>query len=639
LLFIISIAGIASAEMVVNGPEQTSANIGDELIINGYVLLEEDIIGLLKFNLNCAGDSSALLVKSISLKAGEKKDFIEELAISYGKEGTCSVDVILESAGSIIDSKQSSTFIITSDLTGSFSLSLDTAQAGENIKVGGNVFEQNGDPVDGFGVVSLKKDGDIYFSDSFDVKNGIVGYTIDTSDIPGGKYEVNVEVRNVFGNFITGNAGKFTLISDIEVNAHTEKVHYLPSEKVKLTGTASVIEGKLKKGSAYITIDEESYEVNVKNGNFDLSIELAENIKSDKHQLNVRVEDDSGNVGTYSFSIIVDPIPTEVIVAVNKEAVVPGEKISIKAFLNDQGGDMIEGILVIKVVDDKGDVFYDTAKESGEQFDVALGDVVPGNYFIRASFGDLKGERLFTVGKVIKLEYEVDGQVLVVKNTGNVPYEGPLNIEMVGELKTSSISEEIKLKMGEEEEIDLGVGMITGTYKVTVDDRIFEDVVVVSSKKISYQWIAYAATLWLVLLLWFFWKKSKRRLKIKINKTLKKRGIKHPNRKHGEFGGVAVEKVRSDVIIDKPKKIRGLGSTQFKRKRDNSILSYISKFAKKKTQKKENTEGPISNVFSGVSSKWQRKDTSTIIKKDLKKKRKDKDSKKDPDSSWFNMFS
>ncbi|MBT5558078.1 hypothetical protein HOJ84_03050, partial [Candidatus Woesearchaeota archaeon] len=430
-LFLLVSIGFVNAEIIVNGPEQTAVNIGDDITISGYVLRTDDALGLLKFELVCGSEKDVLMVRSVSLKSGVKKDFSEEFAIVSLNEGNCNVDVSLDNFESVLEIKSSSNFVVTTALTGTVGINKENIQAGEEIKISGKSFKQDGTPVEGFAIITLKKEGGIYFSDSVEVEEGKVVFEINTRDVPGGEYLVTVEIRNGFGNSVLINAGSFVLINKIEVNAHTAKVHYLPKEKVKMEGTASVLGGKLKKGTVYVSIGEEKYEEDLRNGNFDLDFYLLNTITSGKQDINVRIEDEFGNFGTYTFSIIVDAIPSKITIAGAKEAINPGESMEIKAFLKDQAGEVIEDSITIKVENEDEDIFFDSVQNSGEQFTITLdADVEPGNYFIRGYYGNVEGEKIFVVGQVLKLEYSLDGQTLVVKNVGNIPYEGPLQIEL-----------------------------------------------------------------------------------------------------------------------------------------------------------------------------------------------------------------
>lgn len=590
--------GLVNAEIIVNGPDQSKVNIGDEIGIEGYVLRADDVLGLLRFELKCGDSSDILMVRSVSLNSGVKKDFSDEFAILSSNQGNCRIKVSLESAGDILESKTSSEFEVTTALTGTFKIDKENIQAGEKIHVSGNVFKQNGETVDGFAIVSLKKGGDIYFSDSLDIKKGVLDYDIDTTDVPGGEYSVEVDARNNFGNYIIADAGTFSLISEIEVNAHSVKVHYLPKEKVRLSGTASVLGGKLKNGIAYITMDENKYETKVKGGNFDLDFLLLNVIESGKHAVEVRVEDENGNFGTHTFSIIVDPIPTKIIITADKEAINPGETISIRSFLRDQANMDIDEPVSLKVVNDDGDVYYDAVKNLGEEVKVTLAeDVVPGNYFIVGTFGDIEGEKLFIVGEVEMLDYVLDGQVLVVTNVGNIPYEGPLQVEMESADKTSSISRKLNLGVGQEERIDLGIDKITGEYDVTVNDKIFDDVQIIGVEKRSYLLNVIYVVLGLIILylLITLFKNFRGRKKIRFHsrpitpvvRRSEKRAINRMEiKKNFEVTNQRVEKpVEPSVPKSKPaKKI------------------FFSRFKKKK----EEQPSVVNNVFSGVDKGWVR---------------------------------
>ncbi len=647
--------GFVNAEIIVSGPEQTAVNIGDDITISGYVLRTGDVLGLLKFELVCGAQKDVLMIRSVSLKAGVKKDFSEEFAIVSVNEGNCIVDVSLDNFESILESKSSSSFVVTTALTGTVGINKENIQAGEEVKISGESFKQDGTPVEGFAIITLKKDGGIYFSDSVDVEDGKIVFEIDTKDVPGGEYLVTVEIRNGFGNSVLINAGSFVLINKIEVNAHTAKVHYLPKEKVKMEGTASVLGGKLKKGIAYVSMGEEKYEEALRNGNFDLDFYLLNTIKSGKQDISVRIEDEFGNYGTYIFSIIVDAIPSKITIAGAKEAINPGESMEVKAFLKDQAGDIVEDSITVKVENEDGEIFFDSVQNSGEQFTITLdAEIEPGNYFIRGYYGNVEGEKIFVVGQVLKLDYSLDGQTLVVKNVGNIPYEGQLQIELESLAKTSSISDKLNLGVGQEERIDLGIGMITGTYDLVVNGNSFESVEIMGVKKMSYGWLIYVAAAWVTIMLWMIWKGSKKRLKRKIHKTLHSGNIV-PKGKQGEYGGASMSRVTSEEDHVKKYKAYMERAKGFKeRPKVNPIKKrgLFSKIFRKK--KKVSTESLVVNdVFKGVKKEWTRDDevrsyketaqyqnsVSSLDKVDEedseKKKKKDDD---EPTGNMFGMF-
>ena len=530
VIFIFVLPFFANAEIVLNGPDKTNVNIGDEISINGYILKPETTYGTLKFELKCGSQSSILMVKNIILNSDAKKDFSEEFPVFSANEGSCTVNVNLESQGVVIESKESSQFKVTFALTGTFSIDKETAQAGDVVAISGKSFKQSGAPTQGFAIVSLKKDGQTYFSDSAELNEGNLKYDLDTNGIPGGEYKTEVEVRDSFGNFLVAQAGSFSIIDKIDVNAHANDVHYSPTGRVIVEGTAGNLNGKLKEGLVYATIDGKTYEENVKNGNFEIIFYLFNAIKSGKHEVIIRVEDEHGNFGVSTFSIIVDPLPTKIVVVSDKEAINPGESLNLKVFLNDQAGDVIEDDVIVNLANENGDIFYDSIKKSAEQFQVTLAsDVVPGNYLIKGTYGKLEGQKLFVVGQVLLIDYSVDGQELVVKNAGNILYEGVVQIVLEGSGQSLTISKDMDLAASQEERINLGKGMPSGVYKVTVDGKVFENVEITGSSKISYKWFFYILAALLLLLFWRWLRRGKNVMK-KINSTIKHGSINHPNK-------------------------------------------------------------------------------------------------------------
>jgi len=628
-------ASLVSGEIILNGPDQTSVNIGDDITLTGYVLQTEDTLGLLYFDLLCGSDKETLMVKSMSLKAGQKKDFIDTFAIVTSTTGSCSITASLHQQGTVLETKTSSTFTITPALTGTFTLSKEAMQAGETINVKGNTYKQNGGLVEGFAIITLTKDGTTFLAESREITKGKLDAEINTLDMPGGEYTVSVEVRNNFGNFLITDVGTLILVSNIDVNAHTAKVRYLPKEKVKLTGTASILDGKLKNGDVYITLDDNSYEDTVKNGEFSLDFYLLNTITSGKHDLNIRVEDEQGNVGTYAFALIVDPIATSITIAANTQAINPGETISLKAFLKDQADDPIDEPVTIKVYNDKKDIYYDSVKQSGEQFDVALADnVEPGNYRVEATFGSVTEEIFFAVGEVTLLDYALEGQELVITNVGNVPYQNVLQIELINIDKTSSISETINLAIGQVEHIDLGKGMVTGTYNIVVNDASFENVAITGVSGLNYQWLAYPGALLFLIFFWYVLRNSNKRVRRRIQKQI--RG--HPNRKHGEFGGAPLTRVNNEKEHVEKFQAYMHRAASFNKKEKRSLFrskkERTTSFMFGKKRKQAVDESPVDNVFSGVRSQWKRDDVTVYESK----KKKDDDDDKNPPTNMFGLF-
>jgi hypothetical protein len=185
-------------------------------------------------------------------------------------------------------------------------------------------------------------------------------------------------------------------------------------------------------------------------------------------------------------------------------------------------------------------------------------------------------------------------------------------------------------------------------YNINVNGEFFEDVAIVGVEKVNYWWLIYVAVVLILLWLWFVWFKSKKRLNRRIRRTIQKgkvvrpnKKVIHSNKKHGEFGGAPMSRVKSEgdhvkrfkeymgraVSFKDKKRIKGLG-----RKKDRGNVYGL--FGKKK---KVEDDVSTNDVFSGVNSGWSRNTVEKVEKYGDSEKKKD-DKKDEPQSSWFNMF-
>ena len=100
----------------------------------------------------------------------------------------------------------------------------------------------------------------------------------------------------------------------------------------------------------------------------------------------------------------------------------------------------------------------------------------PGEWSIRVISGELRGEKKFYVTEVKEISYKIEGQMLVATNVGNVAFDDILDVDLDGVTASSSISKKIFLAPGESISIDLGKEVTTGIYKVTINNKLFDNV-------------------------------------------------------------------------------------------------------------------------------------------------------------------
>ena len=139
---------VVLADISLQGPGLSTANIGDELHLSGYLLQDEDMTGLFKLVLSCSGDQP-LLTRFVSLKANQQKSFTEVFPVPATVEGDCVVSASFESNGVSMDTESTSSFVISHELTGGFSVSPSALSLGEELVIEGQVTTQQGEAIDG----------------------------------------------------------------------------------------------------------------------------------------------------------------------------------------------------------------------------------------------------------------------------------------------------------------------------------------------------------------------------------------------------------------------------------------------------------------------------------------------------------
>ena len=124
---------IAYAEIGINGPQKQSFNLGDDIVISGYVQKESSFDGLFGLKLICGGQTSTIPSTSLSLTAGERKlfptDFSIPKIISNNVEGDCYLEASLIENSVTLETAKSTVFTITKSLKGTFKIVKEEAVA------------------------------------------------------------------------------------------------------------------------------------------------------------------------------------------------------------------------------------------------------------------------------------------------------------------------------------------------------------------------------------------------------------------------------------------------------------------------------------------------------------------------------
>ena len=110
-------------------------------------------------------------------------------------------------------------------------------------------------------------------------------------------------------------------------------------------------------------------------------------------------------------------------VSVLKERFLPGEEISFKVSLFDSNNNPINGeVSMIFESADKSKRFESTAIANRLSSIALKGEIVAGYWTIYASYKGIQGKTIFIIETKEEIEFSIEGDNLLIKNTGNIQY-------------------------------------------------------------------------------------------------------------------------------------------------------------------------------------------------------------------------
>jgi len=258
------------------------------------------------------------------------------------------------------------------------------------------------------------------------------------------------------GNEIV-NSNHFLLTNDITLNVKTNLPSYNPSETLVWTMDAVKANTRPLNGAVEVS-GSQTYNGAVSDGKSTGSFTLASNLKAGKYELLFFVYDSDSNgiLNQKSVSVYynVNQVPTGLNIALSSLEALPGNSFSFSADLVDQSGEKINGTLEAVYVSPSG---YKSSLnvESGRMASIDFsGNAEPGSYSLIVSHGKIEASKEFIVKESpnASVSFLEGSSVVIVKNTGNVPYYDNLSLTIGNEIKTIFV----ELELGQEKRYNLG---------------------------------------------------------------------------------------------------------------------------------------------------------------------------------------
>ena len=616
VLILLLILPIVSAELVMQGPSQSTVNLGDEINVFGYILEPSNMIAQFKLVLSCSSEQ-LLLIRTISLSANVKKEFSETLPIPFYLDTNCKIKAAVESNSNIIDQAESNAFTISKELSGNFELNKDVFKLGDELKIIGEVYKLNGDAINGIATIHLKQNNQDYLINTIQVVSGSFTYSLQTKENPAGIYNIEIDVTDNFGNSNTFLAGTINIINNITVFAEANKLHILPREKVKIFGEASILEKPIDKGKVRITLNGQEFILDLVKSSFTKTIEIPEYITTGKHDVNIFIEDEFGNTGSFDLSVLIDPKQSGLEILKDKESYSPGDIVRITPVLKDQAGGIIEEELTIKVITPNNKEVLVDKIISNNVFEFSLlSTALPGIWIIETSSKDITQRLNIPVNEKSQLSYEIINQILLITNTGNIKFEGPIKINLKDFEKTSAIIKEISIDVNESIKIPLYKEVETGVYDLDIEGSQFEDIEIAGKPKKDYSWIIYVLiilALIIILFLLFNIKKYKIRTfkkRMEIAKIIKEnRKLVSQRRLKTEEEHLKDYNIKMSMEMDERKRPLKL---KFKKNKSDSYIYDLPKKKESYPSSYERYKGPS---YSSYSSSENKEESSDITEK------------------------
>lgn len=259
-----------------------------------------------------------------------------------------------------------------------------------------------------------------------------------------------------------------------ELNVNCESAEAIPNKEFEISCIARKISLELvKNGVAKLTYMNNEYMANIEEGIFSFIIFIQGNTRSGMKKTTVDIEDGKGNYGNLIFEFNVKAIPTKLEIEINKEIFKPEEKLEITPALYDHVNDLINTTISLELIDPNDRELISEGVSSSESINYVFDTfALPGNYKIIGYSEGLTQEVIVAVESVSKLEMTYNNEIVLVKNTGNILYDGKTTIVLEDEKgEKFLIEKKLKLEPGQEEEIELSKEVPHGNYNVILPEE------------------------------------------------------------------------------------------------------------------------------------------------------------------------
>ena len=471
IILLLLLIQIANAEITLQPLQQKEYNIGEQLLIQGEISQLENFRGRLDQVLKCEIGEEKINALIVDIKPEKNQQYSTLYTIPQTTLGKCKIILLLKDiTGNIKETKEFDIFEVTNELSAIFDLKKTEYQAGDILRINGISTKNSGIPINGIATIKFLDLEGIAFSDSTQINNGIIDYTRELSFMPEGEYKLTIEINDAIGNKkIFTDLYTIKISNSLIPSINFDKNNYNPGDNVEITGiVTSAFNAQIENVEVTVEFDDGTKTEKLLEKSTDTikaSYGLISNIKSGKHTIVVIASDNKGNYGQKEIEFNVIQIPTKLEITIDKTNYNPNAEVTFTVNLNDQAGDPITDTVVVGLIKGKNDVISTKNIKSGNQETINIPeDAEPGEWIIRTEGFGLYNEIPFKVNEYKKLEAQISGTDLILKNIGNVDYKDSITIKS----DDKNYIKDIKINVGDNKKIDLSKLLSEGTHSLSL---------------------------------------------------------------------------------------------------------------------------------------------------------------------------
>jgi len=241
---------------------------------------------------------------------------------------------------------------------------------------------------------------------------------------------------------------EFEITNQIDLTSQTDNSLLLPEESLTITGTAKKANGETFDGFVEASIPEISLSTSgaITEGKFELSLTIPADAPASNYDIKIEAYEkrlsETTNEGSTTNTIKVKQLVKKIDIAFDTQSITPGTQLAYAPLLYDQANTEVKQGIGIKVYNPQGEILEEDLINSGNTKVIETQtNTAPGYWKIEAVFNNLNITKNFYVEELQNASFELVNQTLVIKNTGNIPYTKPVEVNIGGksELKDLSI--------------------------------------------------------------------------------------------------------------------------------------------------------------------------------------------------------